>query len=172
MTTPGLIRGLKIVSGGQTGVDRGALEAARAAGHETGGWCPAGRRSEAGPIPPSFGLQETGSNDYATRTRWNVRDSDGTLLIGFGPLNGGSALTAEACREQARPLLILAADRQGVEEAQPLNDTLDFLTRHRVRILNVAGPRESEAPGARAWTRRFVARLLSAYAGRRLEAQP
>lgn len=153
---------LTIVSGGQTGVDRGALEGARTAGLVTGGWCPRGRRAEDGTIPAGFGLQETGQDDYDTRTRRNVRDSDGTLLIGFGPLSGGSALTVEACRALGRPLLALDADRCGPDAAEPLADTLAFLAAHRIRVLNVAGPRESEAAGARSWARRFLVRLAAA----------
>lgn len=181
-----MVASLTIVSGGQTGIDRGALEGARAAGLATGGWCPRGRRAEDGPIPEQFGLQETGRDDYATRTRWNVRDSDGTLLVGFGPLTGGSALTAAACRALGRPLLVLDAERGGPEadpfraddladapadrQAEPLaeqlDDTLAFIAAHRIEVLNVAGPRESEAPGARVWARRFVARLAAALATR------
>ena len=83
----------RIVSGGQTGVDRAALEVAIEHQIPIGGWCPRGRRSEDGTIPTKFTLQETPTADYSQRTAWNVRDSDGTLLISCGELTGGTALT-------------------------------------------------------------------------------
>ena len=98
---------LTIVSGGQTGVDRGALLGAQEAGLACGGWCPRGRRAEDGPISARFPLRETDTTDYAERTHRNVRDSDGTLLLQFGELRGGSALTSEAAGERGKPLLVL-----------------------------------------------------------------
>ena len=134
---------LRVVSGGQTGVDRGALDAALAAGVPVGGWCPKGRWAEDGPIPPRYPLVETPSGDPAQRTRWNVRDSDATLIVSPGPLAGGTALTAEVARSLGRPCAVWA----------PVPETVDAAVAWIARsvppgaTLNVAGPRESEAPG-------------------------
>ena len=93
---PAMLR--KIISGGQSGVDRAALDAALAAGLELGGWCPKGRRAEDGPIADRYPLNETDCESYATRTRWNVRDSDATLILCDAEPAGGTALTIECCR--------------------------------------------------------------------------
>ena len=83
----------KIISGGQTGVDRAALDVALIAGIDCGGWCPLGRKAEDGPLPLHYPLTETESDDYALRTEYNIRDSDGTLILARRPLTGGTALT-------------------------------------------------------------------------------
>ena len=95
----------KIVSGGQTGVDRAALDAALTHDMEVGGWCPQGRRAEDGPIPPRYPVRETPSDEYAQRTTWNVRDSDGTLIIAPSPLEGGAALTRQEAEARGKPVL-------------------------------------------------------------------
>ena len=142
--------GLEVVSGGQTGVDRAALDAALGLGLKVGGWCPEGRRAEDGPIAARYPLRDTPTADYAQRTEWNVRDSDATLILYRGELTGGSARTAGHAREWGRPLLALDL----VAHPDPAV-AADWARRHGVRVLNVAGPRESGAPGiyaeARAW---------------------
>ncbi|HUJ00645.1 MAG TPA: putative molybdenum carrier protein [Usitatibacter sp.] len=136
---------IRILSGGQTGVDRAALDAALACGLAVGGWCPKGRRAEDGVIAERYPLVETPSKRYEQRTRWNVRDSDATLILALGELSGGSRLTADAARSAAKPLLVGRLD---------LYDTArvveEFVEAHRVRTLNVAGPRESRWPGIHA----------------------
>jgi hypothetical protein len=132
----------RLVSGGQTGVDRAALDAALAAGISVGGWCPRGRLAEDGVISDRYPLTETPEPDPAQRTAWNVRDSDGTLILHRGPLAGGTALTAALARREGRPLLQL--DLSTAPEPQVIEA---WLAGHGIRVLNVAGPRESEAPG-------------------------
>jgi hypothetical protein len=136
----------KIVSGGQTGADRGALDAAIELDIEHGGFCPAGRRAEDGRIPDEYRLTETASADYAERTEKNVVDSDGTLLVTRGRATGGSALTARLNGRHHRPLLHIDLERSGdlASRAEAIREWLDS---HRIQILNVAGPRESSSPG-------------------------
>ena len=98
---------LKVVSGGQTGVDRAALDAARALGLPSGGWCPRGRKAEDGAIPTEYPLRETPGDDYAQRTEWNVRDASATLVLTRGQPSPGTALTIELARRLERPLLVL-----------------------------------------------------------------
>jgi hypothetical protein len=132
----------RIVSGGQTGVDRAALDAALLLGIPCGGWCPYGRRAEDGLIPPRYPMRETSSAAYPERTEWNVRDSNGTLILGWGRPRGGSALTARLARRYRRPLLIL-----DLLKKPPPRAIAEWLMTNDISILNVAGPRESEAPG-------------------------
>lgn len=131
----------RLLSGGQTGADRAALDWAIARGIAHGGWCPRGRRAEDGPIAPRYALIETPSRDYEQRTRWNVRDSDGTLVISRGnTLTGGSAYTARCAERLGQPCLHV---RPGADDPQAIRA---FLERHRIRTLNVAGPRASTEP--------------------------
>ncbi|PSQ83211.1 MAG: molybdenum cofactor carrier [Bacteroidetes bacterium QS_1_65_9] len=132
----------KIVSGGQAGVDRAALDAALAHGVPVGGWCPQGRRAEDGRIPERYPLQETPSEKYAQRTAWNVRDSDGTLVIAPAPLDGGTALTKDEAEQQDRPVLHIRPD-----DPVPVPMIRAWGTEHDMRVLNVAGPRASEEDG-------------------------
>jgi hypothetical protein len=132
----------KIICGGQTGVDRAALDVALELRIPHGGWCPKGRLAEDGPIPAVYALDETDSEKYIVRTEWNVRDADGTLIINLGEFDGGTLATAEFARKYRKPLYIvdLAAPPAPAAARGWLTDTL-------VRILNVAGPRESKRPG-------------------------
>lgn len=135
----------KIVSGGQTGADRAALDVALELGLETGGWVPHGRRAEDGAIPSRYdGLIETESRDYRQRTKLNVRDSDATLIVCFGAPTGGTALTVELARELHRPLLVL--DLEGLGQAEAVSLVREWLDDAMPRILNVAGPRLSGEP--------------------------
>jgi hypothetical protein len=153
---------VRIVSGGQTGVDRAALDATIDSGLVISGWCPKGRRAEDGVIPERYTLVETPSRDYRQRTRWNVRDSDATLILVAGELSGGSRLTANAARSLGKPLFVGDLDLYATPEK-----VRDFVEMHRVRTLNVAGPRESRCPGihARAYglLRRVIADLMSGH---------
>jgi len=131
-----------VISGGQTGVDRAALDVAREAGLEAGGWCPAGRRAEDGPIAARYPLRETPSADPAERTEWNVRDSDGTLVLTTGPLHGGTERTMQAAHAHGKPLLVVELAR-----GEDPGYVAEWIAERGIRVLNVAGPRESEVPG-------------------------
>ena len=143
---------LTLVSGGQTGVDRAALDVAMERGMAVGGWCPAGRWAEDGAIAPSYPLRETPSPDPAQRTEWNVRDSHGTLLLVAGAASAGTELTGEAARRLGRPL-----HSRRLEAVPDVDHFRRWLHAHKITVLNVAGPRESESPGiydaARAYLR-------------------
>ena len=145
----------KIISGGQTGVDRAALDAALEMGLPCGGWCPKGRRAEDGRIPDHYPLEETSSSDYRLRTRMNVEDSDGTLILTWGPPVGGTALTLKLARRLHKPFFVVdllqGGNASGVLEWGQAND---------IRILNVAGPREGEAPGIHARAVSFLREVL------------
>lgn len=145
----------RVVSGGQTGVDRAALDAALDLGLPVGGWCPRGRRAEDGRIDARYPLRETPSRRYPQRTEWNVRDSDGTLILCRGPLRGGTLLTAELAGRYGRPLLILDLDADSDPAA-----VRTWLREHAVRVLNVAGPRESGEPGIYGRSHALMLRIL------------
>lgn len=146
----------RVVSGGQTGVDRAALEVALELGLPCGGWCPKGRLAEDGAIPKRYPLVETPSDEYAQRTEWNVRDSDGTLVLYRGVLKGGSALTARLAARYGRPCLT-------VDLAAPPDPAAirDWIARHQVRTLNVAGPRAGDSPGLYEQAARLLHELLA-----------
>jgi len=148
----------RIISGGQTGADRGALDAAIQLGVEHGGYCPAGRRAEDGRIPERFRLVETESSDYAVRTEKNVLSADGTLLITRGAPTGGSALTAALARKHDRALLHLDLG----SEREPVPIIREWIAARRIGCLNVAGPRESGCPGIAQDVRALLVAALSA----------
>lgn len=149
---------MKIISGGQTGVDRGALDAALDLGIPCGGWCPAGRKAEDGSIPEFYPLTEFASNIYSDRTRQNVIDSDATLIIHFGQLEGGTAFTQRCCITEDKPYLIIDASRD--EPGILAQYIVDFITQHNVQVLNVAGPRASKVPEAQFLTYRLLKTVL------------
>ncbi len=132
----------KVVSGGQTGVDRAALDMALQLEISCGGWCPKGRRAEDGSLDAIYPLRETPRSGYPQRTEWNVRDSDGTLVLYRKLLTGGSAYTVELAQQYDRPCLVLDLS------AHPARETiLEWVAQHHIHILNVAGSRESGSPG-------------------------
>jgi hypothetical protein len=147
---------LRIVSGGQTGPDRAALDFALEHGLAHGGWCPRGRLAEDGILDARYHLSETPSSDPIQRTEWNVRDSDGTVIFSMGKqLAGGSKQTAEFARRYKKPCLHL---NQG-EDSDPARRLLTFLALHKISTLNVAGPRRSEEPGAQKFAFETLSRL-------------
>lgn len=131
-----------LVSGGQTGVDRAALDVALELGIPCGGWCPRGRRAEDGRIPARFPVKECTSRNYAVRTRRNVEESDGTLILSRGKLTGGTALTESIARQMGKPWLVI--DLVAEFDARPVEE---WIVENRIRTLNVAGPRESQQIG-------------------------
>jgi predicted Rossmann-fold nucleotide-binding protein len=145
---------VKIVSGGQTGVDRAALDVALKHGIECGGWCPAGRLDEFGRIPDRYPLQELELGGFTERTLQNVKNSDGTVIIFPGKLAGGTEQTVRFCMEQQQPHHLINASQLSAEHAANLIG--DFLRDHNIDILNIAGPRQSEWPKGYAYTYRAL----------------
>ena len=123
-------------------MDRAALDVALEQGIACGGWCPAGRHADDGPIPERYPLQETADIDHTVRTEFNTRDSDGTLIINRGELHGGTAYAVEMARHLGKPVLVL-----DVEAPPPLEEITAWLEHHGVRTLHIGGPRESSRPG-------------------------
>lgn len=145
-----------IVSGGQTGVDRGALDAAIALGIKHGGWCPRGRRAEDGVIPSRYQQRETDSASYHVRTEQNVIDSDATLIITRGALRGGTALTVRLAEKHGRPCRVV--DLEGEVDIESIRHWLRV--QHASR-LNIAGPRESSSRGVGQQARLLLVEVLA-----------
>ena len=135
---------MKIISGGQTGIDRAALDVALAHGIDCGGWCPAGRLDEFGRIPDRYPVRELGGGGFTERTLQNVKDSDGTIIVYPGKLSGGTEQTVRFSVEQQRPHQLIDASKVSVEEAAKLIS--DFVRKSKISVLNIAGPRQSEWP--------------------------
>lgn len=131
-----------IVSGGQTGVDRAALDAAIALGLNQGGWCPRGRLAEDGRIPPRYQLRETESAEYPVRTERNVTDSDGTLILYRDRLFGGTELTRRLALKHNKPCCTVDLGQGG-----DMRSVRQWIADHSIAVMNVAGPRESSSPG-------------------------
>ncbi len=153
----------KIVSGGQTGADQGALDAAIAMGVDHGGWLPKDRKTENGPLPPRYQLQEMASSNYADRTLQNVLDSDGTLIISHGPLTGGSALTYSLARRHRRPCLHI--DRTRLSRDQAVHRIVKWIQSDAIRVLNTAGPRASSDPRIHAVVKDLITAVVKTMRG-------
>jgi hypothetical protein len=149
----------KIISGGQTGADRAALDWALAHGVPHGGWCPKGRLAEDGAIDEKYDLRETPEAEYSQRTGWNVRDGDATVVVSRAArLTGGSLFTMELAAAQREPCLHLSGLLDAPENARQLRD---FIRRNGVKILNVAGPRASGEPKVGAFVHAIFDELLA-----------
>jgi len=160
---------LEVWTGGQTGVDRAALDAALELGLPIAGWVPKGRLAEDGPVPACYAhLREAESPDYATRTLLNVRDTDATLVLSVGRATGGTLETVNAARRLERPLLeIDLAATDTARAATAVMNWLEGLFKTRAPIrLNVAGPRASQAPTAYARAIDTLRRALASHSSR------
>jgi hypothetical protein len=154
------VKALKIISGGQTGVDRAALDVALRHGIKCGGWCPAGRLDEFGKIPDRYPVQELQGGGFIERTLQNVKDSDGTVVIYPVELRGGTERTVYFCLELKRPHVLIDVSKISAEGAAKLIG--DFVDKNKINILNVAGPRESEWPEGYGYASRALDIFLTA----------
>jgi len=136
----------KVVSGGQTGVDRAALDAAMALGMDVGGWCPRGRKALDGVIPAKYPLKETRGKSYQTRTKWNVRDSDATLILCLGEPTGGTALTIKYCEQLGKPFYVhcLNSEYGTYLDGEDYGGVIYWMSCFDIQVLNVAGSREGK----------------------------
>jgi hypothetical protein len=146
----------QLIAGGQTGVERAALDAAMQAGVQVGGWCPKTRKAEDGVIPDTYPLNETFVAEYDQRTEWNVRDSDGTLAIIWGTIIGGAQLTKGCCDHYQKPFLIVDLNEPNTN----FDIIVDWLINNKIRVLNVEGPRESHCEGIYDKAKLFISELL------------
>jgi hypothetical protein len=151
---------IKIVSGGQTGVDRGALDAALAVGFPCGGWCPGDRAAEDGPIPEKYPLMPLPNGDYRQRARLNVVDSDGTAILFYEALSGGTRLTRNLCALLKRPYV--PVDARQISESEAVASVLEFVEKNVIQTLNVAGPRLSGWPDGYGFALAVVSGVLAA----------
>jgi hypothetical protein len=153
--TTGAVPLLMVVSGGQTGVDRAALDAAMDFGIDAGGWCPHGRRAADGVIPEKYPMTETHGKNYQTRTKWNVCDSDATLIICQGEPTGGTALTIQICKDIPKPYMVYQLDDEDPSAV------LKWLKGYNVDLLNIAGPRELKSRPVYDRTHKFLGELFA-----------
>ena len=139
----------KIISGGQTGVDRAALDVALTLAIPHGGWCAAGRQADDGPIPAKYQLVETAHLDHTVRSEFNIKGSDGTLMIYRGELHGGTAYAVELAKHLDRPVLTL-----NLEQTPSVASIIDWIKNHNIKTLHIGGQREINNPGiyAQAYT--------------------
>ena len=134
-----------VVSGGQTGVDRAALDWACRHNIAHGGWCPKGRLASDGPLPLHYHLRETESAGYRQRTKLNVQDSDATLIFNIGELDGGTLQTVRFAQIMKKPYRVCQLDQTNLEEVA--REIVEWLTLARSFTLNIAGPLEAKRPG-------------------------
>lgn len=149
---------MKIISGAQTGVDRAALDAAIDCGVIAGGWCPEGRIAEDGVIASNYPVQELKGGGYRQRTKRNIMDSDGTLIIYYGYPAGGTELTIELAIKEKKPYLLIDAIEVSSERA--VTRILEFINNNNIACLNVAGPRASREPEAYSYTKSILDAVL------------
>ncbi|MCU7814249.1 MAG: putative molybdenum carrier protein [Candidatus Thiodiazotropha sp. (ex Rostrolucina anterorostrata)] len=149
---------MKIISGAQTGVDRAALDAALECGIQTGGWCPQGRLAEDGTIPKNYPVKELAGAGYKERTLKNVIDSDGTMIVYYDCLSGGTEQTLRFCLAQKKPYLLIDAEEVVIQRA--VSKVLSFIEKYRMTVLNVAGPRASGEARAYDYTKQVIEQVL------------
>lgn len=157
-----------VISGAQTGADRGGLDAGRALGIKIGGWVPRGRRAEDGVVPAEYPVTELESSDYPTRTTANIQGSDATVIFYWPPLRGGSRLTQRECVRWQKPCLCVNLEwaDQAIEPGLH-----EWLSAQAPRVLNVAGTRESRRPGTQARVARLLVAVLGGACGQKAQAE-
>ncbi|MDX1697408.1 MAG: putative molybdenum carrier protein [Thiohalobacterales bacterium] len=155
---------LRIVSGGQTGVDRGALDAALESGVDCGGWVPAGRKAEDGTVPDIYPVKELIGGGYDDRTRKNVQDSDGTVIIYFDSLSGGTEQTLRYCLSEAKPYLLI--DGQEIAVERSAERIAAFIGKLEGECLNVAGPRGGSEPRAYSYAKTAMMKAIRIFTGK------
>ena len=153
----------KIVSGGQTGVDRGALDAALASGFACGGWCPKDRNAEDGPIPDKYPMTLLAGGGYRQRTVMNVLDSDGTAILFNQSLSGGTLYTHDVCRRERKPYIVLDATQ--ISESAAAATIVRFIEEHGIQVLNVAGPRLSRWAEGHGFALRVIGEVIGRVGG-------
>jgi predicted Rossmann-fold nucleotide-binding protein len=152
-----LIKSLRIISGGQTGVDRAALDFALENKIDCFGWCPKGRKAEDGVIPLSYPLKETDTTDYETRTLKNVDESEGLLVFIDGGTDKGTVLAIDHAEKQNKPIYIIHLS-MNVEDQE--TGIISLLENQKVTVVNIVGPHESSNPGIYKKTKKFLEELL------------
>jgi hypothetical protein len=155
----------KIISGGQTGVDRGALDACLQNNFVYGGWCPKGRMAEDGRIDTKYNLQETNESSYSSRTYKNVEDSSATCIISNKNLKGGTLLTKNMADQFKKPVLVIFPEELPTEDL--LIKMITFLQNNMVSTLNIAGPRKSEWENGYNITLSLISKLIQLIQKRR-----
>ncbi|MFO7620955.1 MAG: putative molybdenum carrier protein, partial [Bacteroidales bacterium] len=151
----------KIISGGQTGADRAALDVAIEHGIPHGGWIPKGRKTEAGRLSSKYQLKEMPTADYPERTEKNVIDSDGTLIISHGELTGGSEYTCKMAQNHNKPWIHVDASKYSVDAAVEVIRA--WISGNNIKVLNVAGPRASKDPRIYGTTDTLLTRLIRTF---------
>ncbi|MBC8319381.1 MAG: putative molybdenum carrier protein [Bacteroidetes bacterium] len=152
-----IFKDITIISGGQSGVDRAALDFALENNILCGGWCPLGRLAEDGIISNNYPLKETTTSNYEERTNLNVRDSDGTIIIYKNEMDKGTLLTREIAQYINKHLIVINLSvYQSFDQIKLKN----WITQNKISVLNIAGPRESFNPGIYKLAHRFLLALL------------
>jgi len=154
---------VRIVSGGQTGVDRGALDAALAAEFACGGWCPKDRNAEDGPIPDKYPMTLLAGGGHRQRTVRNVLDSEGTAILFNQSLSGGTLYTHDVCRRERKPYIVLDATQ--ISESAAAATIVRFIEEHGIQVLNVAGPRLSRWAEGHGFALRVIGEVIGRVGG-------
>lgn len=151
----------KIISGGQTGADRAALDFAISRDIPHGGYVPKGRLTEEGPLPDRYHLEEMSTKSYASRTEKNIEEADGTLIVSHGEISGGTALTRQLAVRMAKPWLHVDLQKHSLAKGAAMVRT--WLTNHPIRVMNVAGARASGDPKIYAATLALLEKIFAVH---------
>lgn len=154
----------KILSGGQTGADRGGLDASIVLGIEHNGYCPKGRKSEDGKIPKIYNMIETESDKYPPRTLLNIKNSDGTIIFTKTPMGRGSELTIKFCKQETKPYAVIYyscfnSDKNEIKTM--ITNTAEWIKFRKINCLNIAGSRESHCPGIQETVKNFLVEVIN-----------